>query len=219
MLCARRNSLDRKLALTAEPCASTTASRICDVRLAGLIVLGALGVVGAWLIAVLFGDNVGDRSAQLEHPTDQKLIERGAYVALLGDCGACHTAPGGKPFAGGLLIATPIGAVYATNITPDKTYGIGNYSYGDFERAVRRGVTVRQVPIQGERQAHVAGHEGERARQQGTPAQTPTGPLGHGPDGEPTPQWPSLEAYAEAAGRLSGAPLARNDAERSGVQK
>lgn len=67
--------------------------------------------------------------------------------------------------------------------------------------------------------AHVAGHEGERARQQGTPAQTPTGPLGHGPDGEPTPQWPSVEAYAEAAGRLSGAPLARNDAERSGVQK
>ena len=48
--------------------------------------------------------------------------------------------PAEKPFAGGLPIATPIGTVYSTNITPDATTGIGAYSLGDFERAVRRGV-------------------------------------------------------------------------------
>lgn len=32
---------------------------------------------------------------------DAALIARGAVVARQGDCIACHTAPGGKPFAGG----------------------------------------------------------------------------------------------------------------------
>jgi len=67
-------------------------------------------------------------------------VQRGAYLARAGDCVACHTAPGGKPFAGGLKMVMPIGAIYSTNITPDKTHGIGNYSFADFDRAVRHGV-------------------------------------------------------------------------------
>src|SRR5690606_12083625 len=34
-----------------------------------------------------------------------ELIERGRYVATASDCVACHTAPGGEEFAGGLPIA------------------------------------------------------------------------------------------------------------------
>lgn len=64
----------------------------------------------------------------------------GRYIAQLGDCAACHTAPGGKPFAGGLAIDSPFGAIYTTNITPSKKQGIGDYSLEDFERAVRRGI-------------------------------------------------------------------------------
>ncbi|MCR2512026.1 cytochrome c, partial [Salmonella enterica] len=71
---------------------------------------------------------------------DPALIKQGEYLARAGDCIACHTAPGGKEFAGGLGMQTPLGTIYSTNITPDKKTGIGNYSYGDFERAVRRGV-------------------------------------------------------------------------------
>ena len=67
-------------------------------------------------------------------------MQRGAYVAVEGDCAACHTAPGGQALAGGLPIATPIGTVFTTNITPDKATGIGSYTYGMFERAVRRGI-------------------------------------------------------------------------------
>ena len=39
----------------------------------------------------------------------QATIERGAYLARLGDCGACHTAEGGKPMAGGLAFVDAYG--------------------------------------------------------------------------------------------------------------
>src|SRR5215469_16855854 len=65
---------------------------------------------------------------------------KGEYVARAGDCVACHSVPGGKAFAGGLKMGTPLGAIYSTNITPDKDQGIGNYSFEDFDRAVRQGV-------------------------------------------------------------------------------
>ncbi|WP_371028489.1 cytochrome c [Paraburkholderia sp. RCC_158] len=71
---------------------------------------------------------------------DSALVARGAYLAKAGDCVACHTAPRGKPFAGGLKMTTPMGAIYTTNITPDSDTGIGRYSEGDFGRALRRGV-------------------------------------------------------------------------------
>jgi alcohol dehydrogenase (quinone), cytochrome c subunit len=68
------------------------------------------------------------------------LVEKGRYLAGVADCAACHTASGGKPFAGGLGIASPIGKIYSTNITPDKRTGIGDYSLADFDRALRHGI-------------------------------------------------------------------------------
>jgi mono/diheme cytochrome c family protein len=75
-------------------------------------------------------------------PPDQTaaVIERGAYLATAADCGACHTAPDGKPFAGGLPIDTPLGTIYSTNITPSAEFGIGHYTEEEFSRALRRGV-------------------------------------------------------------------------------
>jgi mono/diheme cytochrome c family protein len=67
-------------------------------------------------------------------------IKRGEYLAIAADCGACHTAPGGKPFAGGLPISTPLGTIYSTNITPSAEFGIGRYTEQEFSRALRRGV-------------------------------------------------------------------------------
>lgn len=72
---------------------------------------------------------------------DSALIARGAYLARLGDCAACHTATkNSKPFAGGLGMNSPFGTIYSSNITPDPQTGIGNYTYADFERALRDGV-------------------------------------------------------------------------------
>jgi alcohol dehydrogenase (quinone), cytochrome c subunit len=67
-------------------------------------------------------------------------INKGEYLARAGDCVACHSAKGGKAFAGGLRMGTPMGAIYSTNITPDPETGIGNYTLEDFDRAVRSGV-------------------------------------------------------------------------------
>src|SRR5215471_5973050 len=47
-------------------------------------------------------------------------IGRGEYLALIGDCLACHTVRGGRPYAGGLPMPTPFGTLYTPNITPDK---------------------------------------------------------------------------------------------------
>lgn len=72
---------------------------------------------------------------------DPDMTARGAYLAKIADCVSCHTAgPDHPPFAGGLPINSPFGIIYSTNITPDPIYGIGQYSYADFSRAVREGI-------------------------------------------------------------------------------
>lgn len=71
-------------------------------------------------------------SAQAEPP-----MSAGHYQMILGDCVACH----GTDLAGGMAFPTPVGDIYATNITPDSTYGIGDYSLEDFIQAMRQGVT------------------------------------------------------------------------------
>jgi mono/diheme cytochrome c family protein len=71
---------------------------------------------------------------------DPESINRGSYLATASDCAACHTAPGGLAFAGGLAIASPVGTIFSTNITPSASAGIGNYSEADFARAVRSGI-------------------------------------------------------------------------------
>jgi alcohol dehydrogenase (quinone), cytochrome c subunit len=66
--------------------------------------------------------------------------DKGEYLARAGDCIACHSVRGGKAFAGGLRMGTPMGVIYSTNITPDPDTGIGNYSLRDFDRALRSGI-------------------------------------------------------------------------------
>jgi mono/diheme cytochrome c family protein len=72
---------------------------------------------------------------------DDATIARGAQLAALGTCAACHTADRARPFAGGLPLTTPFGTVYSTNITPDARTGIGQWSEEAFTRAMRKGVS------------------------------------------------------------------------------
>jgi mono/diheme cytochrome c family protein len=72
--------------------------------------------------------------------SDTESIKRGAYLATASDCAACHTSPGGLAFSGGLPIASPVGTIFSTNITPSMSAGVGNYSETDFARAVRTGI-------------------------------------------------------------------------------
>ena len=67
-------------------------------------------------------------------------VAKGAQLAAIGNCVTCHTAHGGKPFAGGYALKTPFGTVYGTNITPDPQTGIGGWSEAEFARAMREGL-------------------------------------------------------------------------------
>lgn len=101
----------------------------------GTIVAGVAMAAGVAMTVLTSG------SAYAQVSADQaQLIKRGEYLARAGDCIACHTAKGGKPFAGGLAMDTPIGKVYSSNITPDKHTGIGDYTLEDFDRALRHGI-------------------------------------------------------------------------------
>lgn len=66
-------------------------------------------------------------------------VREGAYLARIGNCASCHTAPQGAPYAGQRAIETPFGAVYSSNITPDVASGIGAWSADDFWQAMHHG--------------------------------------------------------------------------------
>src|SRR5437763_12362270 len=77
----------------------------------------------------------------LNGPTfDAALIAKGADLAAIGNCATCHTAEGGKPYAGGRALSSSLGIVYSTNITPDIDAGIGKWTEAEFTRAMHEGV-------------------------------------------------------------------------------
>src|ERR1700704_6034651 len=78
-------------------------------------------------------------AASAQETQSFERIERGRYLAVLGDCAACHTAPGGQPFAGGLALETPFGKIITANITPDRETGIGSWTTEEFLSALHEG--------------------------------------------------------------------------------
>lgn len=93
--------------------------------------------MAAAVLCGLIGLSAGCQRAAM---TVSPPVSGGEYLARAADCVACHSVPGGKAFAGGLKMGTPIGAIFSTNITPDPDTGIGRYTLADFDRAVRQGI-------------------------------------------------------------------------------
>src|SRR5665647_3116661 len=67
------------------------------------------------------------------------VVAKGEYLAQAGDCVACHTAPGGKLFAGGRAMPTPFGTLYTSNVTPDLDTGIGKWTSDQFYSMMHTG--------------------------------------------------------------------------------
>jgi mono/diheme cytochrome c family protein len=106
-----------------------------------LLLVGAAVIALAAAMAISYlGDRSAGENVSFMPAHNAELIDRGGYLAKLGDCAACHSTPGRPAFSGGLKMVTPIGAIYSTNITPDPTYGIGRFTFADFDRAIRYGV-------------------------------------------------------------------------------
>lgn len=103
--------------------------------LLALLVLSA----AAALWHINFNDGVDIDAAAPATPADPAQVERGAYLARVGNCLACHTAPGGAPGAGGRAVPTEFGTVFAGNLTPDAETGIGRWSAAAFWRALHHG--------------------------------------------------------------------------------
>jgi mono/diheme cytochrome c family protein len=107
-----------------------------------LIAVCALGVVVAISAACFFfwPASIEPVQATQVQPTGSALVAKGEYLTKAADCAACHTAPGGEPFAGGRAFKLPFGTIYSTNITPDRETGIGQWSDAEFVRALHRGI-------------------------------------------------------------------------------
>jgi mono/diheme cytochrome c family protein len=75
--------------------------------------------------------------------SENEAAKRGAYIFHAAGCKGCHTDTKrkGPLLAGGRAIETPFGVFYGPNITPDPVTGIGQWSDGDFIRALRSGVS------------------------------------------------------------------------------
>lgn len=92
-----------------------------------------------WAI-VLAATGAPAGSATADPPNDDDAVQRGRYLARAANCQSCHTREGGAPYAGGVAFDTPFGTLYSTNITPDTTTGLGDWSQGDFLRALHEGI-------------------------------------------------------------------------------
>jgi mono/diheme cytochrome c family protein len=106
--------------------------------LALALVLFVAGLVGAWWWSsrpVLSGP----QGYPLADSQSFDRVKRGRDLAVLADCAACHTAPGGEPYAGGLALETPFGTLVAPNITPDRDTGIGAWTDDEFVAAMHEG--------------------------------------------------------------------------------
>lgn len=88
-------------------------------------------------LTLLIGTAAAAHAATDGQSFDQ--ISRGRYLAAAGDCTACHTMPGGKPYAGGRPLETPFGTLLAPNLTPDRDTGIGNWTDDEFVNALQIG--------------------------------------------------------------------------------
>ncbi|WP_277964316.1 c-type cytochrome [Pseudomonas sp. RIT-To-2] len=114
---------------------------LASIALGGLALCGVVGLVLAAETLTQPGQQT-DSAQGVKAPatTEDPAVARGRYVAIAGDCAACHTDPHqGKPFAGGYALQTPFGTLLASNITSDKNTGIGAWTEAEFTRAVREG--------------------------------------------------------------------------------
>ncbi len=87
--------------------------------------------------------------AQSASAADTRAVARGSYlVNTILACGNCHTPKGtdGQPISGqelsgaGVSFSAPFFVGAASNITPDRETGIGNWSDAELKRAITQGL-------------------------------------------------------------------------------
>ncbi len=110
------------------------------------IAVSALALAGAGTAAMWFWPIGAQPPATLA--SLEGSANRGAYLARMSGCIACHTDSenAGAPLAGGLALETKFGTFHSPNLTMDESEGIGAWSVEDFAKAVRQGVSPEGEP-------------------------------------------------------------------------
>lgn len=123
------------------------------LKILGGIVAFLVLIIIALLVYTQIAWNTPDKrpSPRMTAPTDQETITRGEYLYKYGNqCWGCHVPgttadPGALPVGGREFdlsnIGPGFGFYFATNLTPDKETGIGDWTDGELVRAIREGVS------------------------------------------------------------------------------
>ena len=99
----------------------------------------ALALAACGAVALMLANDPDDAPSAGATANPEEQIAQGRYLALAGNCAGCHTVRGGAAYAGGRVIETPFGGVYASNLTPDTETGLGTWTADDFWRALHNG--------------------------------------------------------------------------------
>lgn len=86
-------------------------------------------------------------AAALAAPKSKQIVERGRYLATIGNCGVCHAARDKEnkvipdTMSGGVLgrKLKGVGVFWAPNLTNDKETGLGGWSDQEIIDAIRKG--------------------------------------------------------------------------------
>ncbi|MDK1385762.1 cytochrome c [Sinorhizobium sp. 8-89] len=107
---------------------------------AAIVFIAAVFVAAGVFFLLAWRSEIPEDAAAAQASFAPDLVAKGAQLAALGNCIACHTVPGKPAFSGGLAVPTPFGTIYSTNITPDRETGIGGWNEAAFQRAMNEGV-------------------------------------------------------------------------------
>ena len=110
-----------------------------------IVALALLAALAGSLLWALWGFDAYYRQSpvngtQMRQTPSSAQVERGQYLARVGNCVFCHTAPAGEMLAGGRPIQTPFGSVVTSNLTPDPAHGLGRWTQDDFWQALHLGL-------------------------------------------------------------------------------
>lgn len=109
----------------------------------GFLVAGAIASgVASWLLSAPHPAVAESEAAEFEGGDPAK----GRLIFAAGDCASCHATPGQTDrlhLGGGMALASPFGALYVPNISPDPADGIGKWRGIDLANALLSGVSPR----------------------------------------------------------------------------
>ena len=114
--------------------------RVRQWRRIVLIALAVLAVLFCAFLIFAYRPAIAKSTPPTRSSFSEADVRHGAALALIGNCTSCHSAAGGRPYAGGVPIKTQFGTLHGSNITPDRDFGIGLWSEAAFVRAMREGV-------------------------------------------------------------------------------